>query len=799
MSERSNSAESIQHLDLPLSGMTCAACAARIEKVLNRLPGVAASVNFASEHARIEMSSSETTPQQIVSTVEKAGFGVPLQTLELGIEGMTCAACATRIEKVLNRLPGVEAVVNLASERARVRFQPGVVDAAQLVAAIDRAGFVGRIADDRSREEEKARKLTVYRAELRRFWIAAVLTLPLLAQMVTMLGADAGQHQDALPRWLQLLLATPVQFWIGWRFYDGGWKSLRGGGANMDVLVALGTSAAYIFSLIVTLAGMHHLPVYFEASAAVITLVLLGKLLEARAKAKTTAAIEALVRLQPKTARVERDGQVLEIDAALLIPGDIFIVRPGESLPVDGEVIEGASSVNEAMLTGESMPVRKQAGDRVFAATANSEGMLRCRATGVGEHTLLAGIIRMVAEAQGSKAPVQRLADRISAIFVPVVCVIALFTFAGWWIFGGVFSEALVNAVAVLVIACPCALGLATPTAIMVGTGQGARAGILVKNAEALEHAEKITVLAVDKTGTLTRGEPVVTDIVPLAQDAEQVLLLAAALEQGSEHPLARAVLQKASALPLHKVADFRAVPGKGVEGTVDGHSLRLGMPDWFADLALPTEQITALQAAGKTVVVLAENGVALGLLAIADPLRDSSRAAVARLKTMGIRVVMLTGDNAVTAKAIALEAGIDDFRAGILPGEKAAEVAVLKSGGQIVAMVGDGINDAPALAAADISFAIGAGSDAAIEAADMTLVRSDLNGIVDAIRLSRATLGKIRQNLFFAFVYNVLGIPLAALGLLNPVIAGAAMAMSSVSVVSNSLLLKRWRAGDFK
>lgn len=799
MSERSTSAESIQHLDLPLSGMTCAACAARIEKVLNRLPGVAANVNFASEHARIEMSSSETTPQKIVSTVEKAGFGVPLQTLELGIEGMTCAACATRIEKVLNRLPGVEAAVNLASERARVRYQPGVVDAAQLVAAIDRAGFVGRVADDRSREEEKARKLAVYRAELRRFWIAAVLTLPLLAQMLTMFGADASQHQDVLPRWLQLLLATPVQFWIGWRFYDGGWKSLRGGGANMDVLVALGTSAAYFFSLIVTLAGIHHLPVYFEASAAVITLVLLGKLLEARAKAKTTAAIEALVRLQPKTARVERDGQVLEIDAGLLIPGDIFIVRPGESLPVDGEVIEGASSVNEAMLTGESMPVRKQAGDRVFAATANSEGMLRCRATGVGEHTLLAGIIRMVAEAQGSKAPVQRLADRISAIFVPVVCVIALFTFAGWWIFGGVFSEALVNAVAVLVIACPCALGLATPTAIMVGTGQGARAGILVKNAEALEHAERITVLAVDKTGTLTRGEPVVTDVVSLAQGAEQVLLCAAALEQGSEHPLARAVLQKASALPLSKVTYFRAVPGKGVEGTVDGRSLRLGMPDWFADLALPTEQITALQAAGKTVVVLAENGVALGLLAIADPLRESSRAAMARLKAMGIRVVMLTGDNAATAKAIAAEAGIDDFRAGILPGDKAAEVTALKAGGQIVAMVGDGINDAPALAAADISFAIGTGSDAAIEAADMTLVRSDLNGIVDAIRLSRATLGKIRQNLFFAFVYNVLGIPLAALGLLNPVIAGAAMAMSSVSVVSNSLLLRRWRAGEFQ
>ena len=798
----SDSSKSIQSLDLPLSGMTCAACAARIEKVLNRLSGVAASVNFASEHARIDLSSSETTPQQIVSTVEKAGFGVPLQTLELGIEGMTCAACATRIEKVLNRLPGVEAAVNLASERARVRYLPGVADPVQLLTAISRAGFVGRVADDRSREEEKARKLALYNAELRRFWIAAALSLPLVAQMATMFGSSAmGHHQDLLPRWLQLVLATPVQFWIGWRFYDGGWKSLRGGGANMDVLVALGTSAAYFFSLFVTLGGIHALPVYFEASAAVITLVLLGKLLEARAKAKTTAAIEALVRLQPKTARVERDGQLVDIDATLLVPGDIFIVRPGESLPVDGEVIEGASSVNEAMLTGESMPVRKQTGDRVFAATANSDGMLRCRATGVGEHTLLAGIIRMVAEAQGSKAPVQRLADRISAIFVPVVCVIALFTFAGWWYFGGVFSEALVNAVAVLVIACPCALGLATPTAIMVGTGQGARAGILVKNAEALEHAEKINVLAVDKTGTLTRGEPVVTDLVPLALDGEAALRLAAALEQGSEHPLARAILQRAqlATASLPKLADFRAIPGQGVEGTVGGRLLRLGAPDWFADLALPTAQIAALQGAGKTVVVLAEGGVALAMLAIADPLRETSRAAVARLKGMGIRVVMLTGDNAATAAAIAGEAGIDEFRAGILPGDKAAEVVSLKAQGLRVAMVGDGINDAPALAAADISFAIGAGSDAAIEAADMTLVRSDLGGIADAILLSRATLGKIRQNLFFAFIYNVLGIPLAALGLLNPVIAGAAMAMSSVSVVSNSLLLKRWRAGGHK
>jgi len=779
--------------------MTCAACAARIEKVLNRLPGVTASVNLASERASVDLASSETTPQQVVVTIEKAGFGVPQQTLELGIEGMTCAACATRLERVLNRIDGVDAVVNLASERARVRFRPGVVVIEQLLEAIAKAGFSGRLLDDRSREEDKARKQAAYQAELRRFCIAAALTLPLVAQMATMLNADAlhGAHQDLLPRWLQLLLATPVQFWIGWRFYDGGWKALRGGGANMDVLVALGTSAAYAFSLIVTAGGMHGLPVYFEASAAVITLVLLGKLLEARAKARTTAAIEALVRLQPRTARVERDGQVMEIDAALLMPGDVFIVRPGESVPVDGVVLDGASSVDEAMLTGESMPVAKHPGDSVFAATANSEGMLRCRATGVGEHTLLAGIIRLVAEAQGSKAPVQRLADRISAIFVPVVCGIALLTFAGWWLFGGVFNEALINAVAVLVIACPCALGLATPTAIMVGTGQGARTGILVKNAEALERAEKTRILAVDKTGTLTRGEPKVTDIVPFALSADEALVLAAGLEQGSEHPLAKAILREAQArgLPLPRVTDFKATPGSGVEGVIDGRRLQLGTPAGAALEGGAERRLKALQGEGKTVVMLVENGTALALLAIADPLRESSPAAVIRLKSMGVQVVMLTGDNPITAAAIAREVGIEEFRAGISPAGKADAVNALKTGGLSVAMVGDGINDAPALAAADISFAMGAGSDAAIDVADITLVRGDLHGVADAIRLSRATLGKIRQNLFWAFIYNLLGIPLAAFGWLNPVVAGAAMAMSSVSVVSNSLLLKRWKA----
>ncbi|HZX32553.1 MAG TPA: heavy metal translocating P-type ATPase [Rhodocyclaceae bacterium] len=710
----------------------------------------------------------------------------PVRVVEFAISGMTCAACSARLEKVLNRLPGVEASVNLASERARVRLV-GESDESAVVAATAKAGFTASPADRTTRDAEKARKQAAYAAEVKRFWLSVALTLPLVGQMAFMFG---GHGHGELPRWFQFLLATPVQFWIGWRFYDGAYKALRGGGANMDVLVALGTSMAWGFSAIVTVFGLGQ-HVYFETGAAVITLVLLGKLLEARAKARTSEAIEALIRLQPRTARLERDGQLVEVPVDALMPGDVFIVRPGEAVPVDGEVVSGDSSVNEAMLTGESMPVKKHPGDKVFAATANGEGMLRCRATGVGEHTLLAGIIRLVGEAQGSKAPVQRLADRISAVFVPAVCAVALATFAGWWLHSGIVAEALVNAVAVLVIACPCALGLATPTAIMVGTGQGAKGGILVKNAEALEKAEKISVLALDKTGTLTLGEPQVTDVVPKALAADEAMRLAAALEQGSEHPLARAVLAKVAGVVLPAVEGFSARPGQGVEGKVEDRALRLGSPDW---IGAQDGEIARLQGEGKTVVVLAEGSEVLALIAIADPLRPTSRTAVERLKAKGIRLVMLTGDNPVTAAAIAHQAGIDEFRAGVLPGDKAAAVTELKAGGQRVAMVGDGINDAPALAAADVSFAIGAGSDAAIEAADLTLIRNDLSGVADAIDLSAATLGKIRQNLFFAFIYNVLGIPLAAMGLLNPVIAGGAMALSSVSVVSNSLLLRSWR-----
>lgn len=785
--------------DLPVTGMSCAACAVRLEKVLNRLPGVSAQVNFATGKARLSAGPEAADGDAVLAAIRKAGFDVAPQVLELGIGGMSCAACAARIEKVVGRLPGVEGSVNFAAETARVHYTPGLADPAAIVAAIAKAGFTATPIAGRDREAERARKDAEFRAELRLFWISALLSLPFLAQMAGMLGAGfGGHHDDWLPRWLQCLLATPVQFWIGRRFYKGAWSSLLGGGANMDVLVALGTSVAYFFSLFVVLAGRHDLHVYFEASASIITLVLLGKLLEARARARTSVAIEALLRLQPPTAWIERDGQLVELPVAQVVAGMTFVLRPGDAVPVDGEVLAGTSSADEAMLTGESVPVPKVPGDKVFAATVNGDGVLHCRASGVGADTLLAGIVRLVEQAQGGKPAVQRLADRIAAVFVPTVVAIALATFGLWWWLGGELAPALVNGVAVLVIACPCALGLATPTAVMVGTGQGARAGILVKNAEALELAEKIKVLVVDKTGTLTEGRPSLIDLRCADGVARgEVLQLAASLEQSSHHPLARAVLDAARAegvAPL-AAASAQAVGGKGVTGQVDGRAVQLGSPEFIAaqGVAMPPALLEPLLAAALTPVAVAADGRLLGVMGLADPLRAGARAAVARLQALGLRVVMLTGDHPAAAARIAAEAGISEFRAQVLPGDKAAAVEALRAEGR-VGMVGDGINDAPALAAADVSFAIGAGSDVAIEAADLTLVRSDLNGVADAISLSRATLGKIRQNLFFAFIYNIIGIPAAALGLLNPVIAGAAMAMSSVSVVSNSLLLRRWR-----
>lgn len=790
----------LKHIELPIEGMTCAACAARIEKNLNKLPGVEAAVNFANEKAQVNYDENQANAEVLIKAIEKAGFHIAPRTIQLQLHKMTCAACAGHIEKALNQLPGVTATVNVATETARVSFIPGMMTTDRLIEAVVNAGYDATEISESSHAEEKARRLAAYQAELRLFWIAAALTLPLVLQMGAMF---TGHDMDMLPRWLQWLLATPVQFWIGRRFYTGAWHSLRGGGANMDVLVALGTSMAYFFSAAVTAFALDQ-HVYFEASAAIITLVLLGKLMEARAKGKTSAAIEALIRLQPKTARIERNGEILEVPASSLQVNDIFIVRPGENLPVDGVVVEGTSSVNESMLTGESLPVSKQAGAKVFAATLNQQGLLKCRATSVGAHTQLAAIIHLVEEAQGSKAPIQRMADTISGIFVPVVVIISILTLGITWWLTNEFVTALINAVAVLVIACPCALGLATPTAIMVGTGRGAQSGVLVKNAAALEHAEKIQTLIVDKTGTLTEGQPEVTDIVPAGSwHAQDLLHIAASLEQGSEHPLARAVLDRAQKqqLSLHAIEDFSAITGSGITARMNDIQYLLGSPKFLIqhDVAVDEQQITALQAEGKTVIGVASTAgdgpQLLGYLAIADRLRDTSIKAIKQLQSMGIEVIMLTGDNAVTAAAIAKRTGITQYRAEVLPQDKAAEVLKMKSSGKFTAMVGDGINDAPALAAADVSFAIGAGSDVAIEAADITLIRNDLMSVADAISLSRATLKKIRQNLFFAFVYNILGIPLAAMGMLNPVIAGAAMAMSSVSVVSNSLLLKRWQA----
>jgi len=739
--------------------------------------------------------------------------------VELALEGMTCAACAARIEKVLNRVPGAHASVNFATETATAQLAPGAAGVDALVAAVERAGYRAHVRRDSADERrvDEARKAAAYAALRREFVVAVVLTLPLLAQMIPMLGGGASHH-ELVPRWVQLALATPVQFWIGRRFYAGAWNALRGGGANMDVLIVLGTTMAWALSAVVTAAGLaqgspalaaspagallarlaqEH--VYFEASAAVITLVLLGKLLEARARAGTSAALEGLLKLQPKVAHVERNGVVVDVPLGELAAGERFVVRAGDAVPVDGLVADGTSSIDEAMLTGESRPVVKARGARVYAGTVNLDGTLRCDATGVGEATLLAGIVRLVREAQGSKAPIQRLADRVSGVFVPIVVAIALLTLALTWTYGGDPSQALINAVAVLVIACPCALGLATPTAIIVGTGRGAQRGVVIRNAGALEHAGRLDALVVDKTGTLTEGKPAVMAVVATAgHSGEDVLRIAAALEQGSTHPVAAAIVGRARSkhATIPPVDAFAAVPGSGARGVVDGAPAMVGSIAFVAreGIPVPSDATATLLSAGNTIVVVAHGGVCIGFIALADRMRDTTPAAVARLRALGIDVVMLTGDNAATAQAIATAAGIAHFRADELSADKAAAVAAFKRDGKATGMVGDGVNDAPALAAADVSFAIGAGSAVAIEAADITVIRNDLNAVVDAILLSRATLSKIRQNLFFAFAYNVLGIPLAALGLLNPVIAGAAMAASSVSVVGNALLLKRWR-----
>ncbi|MBL80060.1 MAG: copper-translocating P-type ATPase [Nitrosomonadaceae bacterium] len=778
--------------------MTCTACSTRIEKALNKLPNVQATVNLANEKASIKFDPTLVIPEKLIDSIEQAGFYVPLQSVHLQVSGMTCSECVVCITEAINKLPGATATVNLATEKCLINFRYGSVTTNELIAVIVKEGYNATVIRETNHEKEKTRKIIAYKKELLMFWISAALTIPLMLHMGTFFSDTTT---DILPRWLQWLLATPVQFWIGMRFYKGAWFALRGGSANMDVLVVLGTSMAYFLSSIVTLLELNQ-HIYFESSAAIITLVLLGKLIESRAKNRTSEAIETLIEMQPKTARIERDGEIIEVEANTIKINDIFIVRPGESLPADGIVIEGSSSINESMLTGESLPVIKNSGTKVYAATINQQGLLKCRATSIGSQTQLAAIIRLVEEAQGSKAPIQRLADKISSIFVPIVVLISILTLLlTWWFFGD-FNFALINAVTVLVISCPCALGLATPTAIMVGAGRGAQIGVLFKNASALEQAEKIQTLILDKTGTLTEGKPIVTNIIPSGETTEHDLIqTAASLEQGSEHPLANAILEcaKKMNIKLNPVSNFISVTGRGITARIGETDYILGTIKFLIDSgALINDINTETQEKGETVIVIAKKINALyrimGYIKIADQLRKTSAQAVKKLQSMGIEVIMITGDNQTTATAIAKQVGITNYHAEILPQEKSDKIKRIRSSGKYTAMVGDGINDAPALASANISFAIGSGSDIAIEAADITLIRNDLISVADAISLSKKTLKKIHQNLFFAFIYNVLSIPLAVIGLLNPIIAATAMAMSSVSVIVNSLLLKKWR-----
>ncbi len=791
---------------LAVDGMSCAACASRVEKALNAVPGVAsATVNFALARAGVTFDPDRVSTDALADAVRTAGYGVETTRVSLDISGMTCANCAGRVEAALRGIPGVAAAdVNLAMERADVDLSDPHVDIAVLVDAVKRAGYTAaprtgdaeaRRAQDRAREEDQQK---ARRHDLIVLCAAAVLTLPLVAQMVAM-AAGAPMF---LPPYAELALATPVQFWAGARFYRGAWGALKARSGNMDVLVVMGTSAAYLFSLamLVRLGDGAEGHLYFEAAAVIITLVLAGKWLEARAKRGTTAAIHELMALRPETARVERDGGVAEIAIAEVVRGDVVVVRPGERIPADGEIIEGETEVDESLITGESLPVSRRVGDKVTGGAINGTGMIRVSATAVGEDSTLARIIRLVENAQAGKAPVQRLVDRVAAIFVPAVIAIAALTFAGWLLAGGGFESALVAAVSVLVIACPCALGLATPTAIVAGTGSAAKAGILIKDVEALERAHRVNAVIFDKTGTLTEGRPVVTDVVAIGFDESELLAVAAGVQAGSEHPLARAVVEKARAggVAPEAARGLKSHTGLGVTASVGDRRVVIGntalMRNQDVDAAPASETVDALEADGKTAIVVAVDGKVAGVMGIADRLRPEAREAIAGLKERGIETLMLSGDAERVAAAIAKRAGVDRFQGGVRPETKVAVTEELQGQGKVVAMVGDGVNDAPALAAADVGIAMGTGTDVAMETAGVTLMRPDPRLVGAALDVSRATWSKIWQNLFWAFIYNVIGIPLAASGMLSPAIAGAAMAMSSVSVVTSSLMLRSWK-----
>ncbi|MBZ4221526.1 heavy metal translocating P-type ATPase [Bacillus wiedmannii] len=794
--------------NLQISGMTCAACANRIEKGLKKVEGVHdANVNFALEKTKIMYDPQKTNPQQFKQKVESLGYGIVSDKAEFTVSGMTCAACANRVEKRLNKLEGVNgATVNFALESATVDFNPDEIHVNEMKSAITKLGYKLEVKSDEQNGSTDHRLQEIERQK-KKFIISFILSFPLLWAMVSHFSFTSFIYlPDMLMNpWVQLALATPVQFIIGGQFYVGAYKALRNKSANMDVLVALGTSAAYFYSVYLSIRSIgsseHMTDLYFETSAVLITLIILGKLFEAKAKGRSSEAIKKLMGLQAKTATVVRDGTEMKILIEEVVAGDIVYVKPGEKIPVDGEIVEGKSAIDESMLTGESIPVDKTIGDVVIGSTMNKNGFLKVKATKVGRDTALAQIIKVVEEAQGSKAPIQRVADQISGIFVPVVVVIAIITFAVWMLFvtPGDFGGALEKMIAVLVIACPCALGLATPTSIMAGSGRSAEYGILFKGGEHLEATHRLDTVILDKTGTVTNGKPVLTDVIVAdGFHEEEILRLVGAAEKNSEHPLAEAIVEgiKEKKIDIPSSETFEAIPGFGIESVVEGKQLLIGtrrlMKKFDIDIEEVSKSMEELEREGKTAMLIAINKEYAGIVAVADTVKDTSKAAIARLKKMGLDVVMITGDNTQTAQAIAKQVGIDHVIAEVLPEGKAEEVKKLQAQGKKVAMVGDGINDAPALATADIGMAIGTGTDVAMEAADITLIRGDLNSIADAIFMSKMTIRNIKQNLFWALAYNGLGIPIAAFGFLAPWVAGAAMAFSSVSVVLNALRLQR-------
>jgi Cu+-exporting ATPase len=825
--ETINEKEQLARITISVTGMACASCALRVERALSKKAGVMeAGVNFAAEKTSVVYDPTTTNPDDLIGAIRDAGYAADVREATFGVSGLTCASCVGRVERALTKVPGVlEANVNLANERATVEYLAGEVETRKLEKAIEGAGY-GVIGEEESSSVEDSHERD-YRKLRTDFLLAAALTV------VILVGSLPHIFEFMLPiptGWLNLgllLLATPVQLWAGWRFYRGAWAALKHGQANMNTLVVMGTSAAYLYSVVATLApqvfAAGRADVYFDTSALIITLILLGRLLEARAKGRTNEAIKKLAGLQAKTARVMRDGEEVDVPVENVEIGDFVVVRPGEKIAVDGLVLSGESAVDESMITGESIPVTKREGDEVIGATINTSGAFRFEATKVGEDTALHQIMRMVEEAQGSKAPIQRLADRISAVFVPAVIGVAAVTFLVWLLFGPepALTFALLNTVAVLIIACPCAMGLATPTSIMVGTGKGAEAGILIKGGEALEGAHKLDTVVLDKTGTLTKGRPELTDVVTRnGMGEEELLRLGASAERGSEHPLGEAIVRGAEhrGLPLAEAAVFEAVPGGGIRARVEGRGVLVGSLRFlsesgvFENRLLPKSEDLARE--GKTPIFVAVDGEPVGLVAVADVVRDESREAVQRLHALGLEVTMLTGDNRRTAEAVARELDIDRVLPEVLPQDKASEVKRLQADGKRVGMVGDGINDAPALAQADVGIAIGTGTDVAMEAADLTLISGDARGVARAIGLSKATVRNIKQNLFWAFAYNVALIPVAAgilyplfsevsvpgvlslvlgeYGFLNPVLAAAAMALSSVTVLSNALRLRR-------